>query len=236
MATADDDIDLLFRMRPRRGRISGDPTNVFGQGGNFIPRRRKDSSPAVRSLRGKTTPGSDIDLVTGGRKNKKSFVRFEARPVRSGNVRSELAVGPLTDFDQPTEITTRFRADALDPITGTAYLLQIWQPVISPIAGLRVQGGRLEATTRSGGTAWSTRFREGKWYNFRIEFQAGDDGFFRIYGGKSGRLLGEVEGRIDGGSQAGRARQDSWRPKLGFYGSSGNSLNVDYSDFSFGLG
>ena len=217
---------LYFNMVPKKGRISGDPTNILGQGGNFIPRKEKHKSYLMGSLRGKATSGSDI--LIGGRLN--DFVRFRARPT-VGNIRSELATGPSFDFGDEKFINFKFRVNSNDDITGTAYLLQFWQPVISPIAGIRIQNDKIQAVTRSAGGAYSQPLREGKWNTLKMAFKAGSDGHFKVYNRK-GRLLGEVDGTIDGGSLAGRSLRDVWRPKFGFYGSGSNNLNVDVKRFT----
>jgi hypothetical protein len=46
-----------------------------------------------------------------------------------------------------------------------------------------------------------------------------------------GDLNGSVAGRINGGSQAGLATDDIYRPKFGWYGSPGQNVAVDYRRF-----
>lgn len=215
-----------FTLAPKKGRISGDPTNSFGEGGNFIPEKEKHKSYLISSLRGKATNGSDI--LIGGRLN--NFVRFEARPT-VGNIRSELATGSRFDFGDEMFMNFKFRVNSNDDITGTAYLLQFWQPVISPIAGIRIQNDEIQAVTRSAGSAYSKPLREGKWNTLKMAFKAGSNGYFKVYN-REGKLLDKVEGLINGGSQASRSLEDVWRPKLGFYGSGSNNLNVDVKRFT----
>lgn len=218
-------------MFPGRGRIKGIATNQISEGGNYVVRRRyreQDTSPRVQTLRGKATDGSTIALVEK-RNPAKEFVRFDVDPITGigqGPPRSELAPRRLIDFGDTVHLRIEFRVRAqnLDRLTG--YVLQFWQPVISPIAGIRVSGGRLEAVTRSAGGAASTPLTQG-WNEIKLKFRPGDDGLFKL----RGDLNGSVAGRINGGSQAGRAADDIYRPKFGWYGSPGQDVAVDYRRF-----
>lgn len=217
-------------MFPGRGRIEGIATNQISEGGNFIVKRRhrqQDTSPWVRTLRGKATPGSTIDLVE--RKNPaNSFVRFGVDPVTGiGHPpRSELAPRRMIPFGDTVHLKLEFRVRAEDIDRLTGYVIQFWQPVISPIAGIRVSGGRLEAVTRSAGGVASKPLARG-WNQIELTFRPGDDGLFKV----AGDLRGSVSGRINGGSQAGLAADDIYRPKFGWYGPSGQDVRIDYRRF-----
>lgn len=219
-----------FRMFPGRGWIQGIATNQISEGGNYLVKRRyrsHDTSRWVRTLRGKATPGSTIALVEK-RNPANEFVRFGVDPITGIGYppRSELAPRQMIDFGDTVHLRLEFRVRAanLDRLTG--YVLQFWQPVISPIAGIRVSGGRLEAVTRSAGSAASAPLTNG-WNEIELTFRPGDDGLLRV----RGDLHGSVSGRIDGGSQAGLATDDIYRPKFGWYGSAGGDVTVDYRRF-----
>jgi hypothetical protein len=220
-----------FRMFPGRGWIQGIATNQISEGGNYLVRRKhreRDTSPWVRTLRGKATDGSTIALVEK-RNPAREFVRFDVDPITGigqGAPRSELAPRRMINFGDTVHLRLEFRVRAqnLDRLTG--YVLQFWQPVISPIAGIRVSGGRLEAVTRSAGSAASAPLTRG-WNEIELTFRPGDNGLLRV----RGDLRGAVSGRIDGGSQAGLAADDIYRPKFGWYGSSGQDVTVDYRRF-----
>jgi hypothetical protein len=221
-----------FRMFPGRGVIQGEATNQISEGGNFIVKRRyrsEDTATFVRTLRGKATDNSSISIVEK-RDPAKEFVRFEVDPITGigqGAPRSELAPRRMIDFDSTVslKLELRVQADNIDKITG--YVLQFWQPIISPIAGLRVANGRLEAVTRSAGDAASAPLKQG-WNEIELTFRPGDNGLFKV----KGALNGAVAGRIDGGSQAGSALEDIYRPKFGWYGSTaGEDVTVDYRRF-----
>lgn len=224
------DADFWFRMFPGRGRIEGIATNQISEGGNYVVRRRhrgNDTSQWVRTLRGKATPGSTIELMER-RNPANEFVRFDVDPVTGIGYppRSELAPGRMLDFSDTVHLKLEFRvrAERLDRLTG--YVLQFWQPVISPIAGIRVSGGRLEAVTRSAGGVASKPLTRG-WNEIELTFRPGDDGLFKV----AGDLNGSVAGRINGGSQAGLAADDIYRPKFGWYGSPGQDVIVDFRRF-----
>jgi len=218
-------------MFPGRGRIKGIAANQISEGGNYVVRRRhreQDTSGWVRTLRGKATDGSTIALVEK-RNAAQEFVRFGVDPVTGmgqGAPRSELAPRRLIDFGDTVHLMVEFRvrAENLDRLSG--YVLQFWQPVISPIAGIRVSDGRLEAVSRSAGGAASAPLTRG-WNEIKLTFRPGDDGLFKL----RGDLNGSVAGRINGGSQAGLATDDIYRPKFGWYGSAGQNVAVDYRRF-----
>jgi hypothetical protein len=218
-------------MFPGRGWIDGIATNQISEGGNYLVRRRyrdQDTSRQVRTLRGKATDGSGIEIVER-RNPAREFVRFDVDPITGsgqGAPRSELAPRQMIPFGDTVHLRLEFRVRAqnLDRLTG--YVIQFWQPVISPIAGIRVSGGRLEAVTRSAGGAASAPLTRG-WNEIGLTFRPGDDGLLKVRGG----LRGSTAGRIDGGSQADRATADIYRPKFGWYGSSGQDVVVDYRRF-----
>jgi len=214
---------FLFRMDPSRGFIEGKATNQISEGGNFKVRRRfrsKDTTKAVRTLRGKANGNNDISIVEG---KKHTFVRFEVDRVTGSSSRSELAPRRMTPFGRSVTVNMSFRVRApqMDRLTG--YVLQFWQPIISPIAGVRVRNGRLEVTTRSRGEVASKRLTRG-WNDLSVTLCPGPNGLMRVEGDLNGRVLG----RIDGGSQAGRAQSDIFRPKFGWYGSLDQRVRVDY--------
>ena len=223
--------DFWFRMFPSRGWIQGIATNQISEGGNYVVKRRyrsHDTSRWVRTLRGKATPGSTIALVET-RNPANEFVRFGVDPITGIGYppRSELAPRQMIDFGDTVSLKLEFRVRSsnIDAITG--YILQFWQPIISPIAGLRLKNGRLEAVTRSAGGVASAPLAKG-WNEIELTFRPGDNGLFKV----KGALNGAVAGRIDGGSQAGSALEDIYRPKFGFYGAGGGpSLQVDYRRF-----
>lgn len=222
---------FLFSMRPWRGTIVGEATNQISEGGNYIVRRKfrhQDTSRYVKDLRGKATDGSAIDLIQT-RNEKKSFVRFSVDPITGipFPARSELALPKMIDFGTTARIDIEFRIKAknMDKLTG--YVLQFWQPVINPIGGIRVRNGRLEAVTRSAGDAGSIRLQRG-WHRLQMDFTPGDRGSFSI----DGAINGSVTGRIDGGSRAGDAREDVFRPKFGWYGSTTQDVTVDFRGFA----
>lgn len=217
---------FLFRMAPKRGFIQGEPTNLISEGGNFIVRRRflpTHTSPEVRTLRGKATPGGDIDIVEGRRF---TFVRMEADPITGLVPRSELAPRLMTPFGQSVTVSIIFRVRArqIDQLTG--YVLQFWQPIISPIAGVRVNRGRLEVVSRSGGGVASGPLDRG-WNSLTVTLRPGPDGRMSV----SGDLNGSIRARIDGGSQAGLADEAIFRPKFGWYGPLSQQVHVDYRRF-----
>jgi hypothetical protein len=214
---------FLFRMDPSRGFIEGKPTNQISEGGNFKVRRRfrsEDTTKAVRTLRGKANGNNDITIVKG---RKHTFVRFEVDRVTGSPSRSELAPRRMTPFGRSVTVNMSFRvrAQQMDRLTG--YVLQFWQPIISPIAGVRVSGGRLEVVARSSGKVASKRLTRG-WNDLSVTLRPGPNGLMRV----TGDLNGQVLGRIDGGSQAGRAQSDIFRPKFGWYGSLDQRVRVDY--------
>jgi hypothetical protein len=217
----------LFTMDPANGRIQGKPTNQISEGGNYLALRRfrsEDTTRMVRNLRGKATSGGNITIVED---KKQSFVRFEADPVTNYPPRSELAPRLMTPFGRAVtvDISVRVRAPQMDRLTG--YVLQFWQPVISPIAGVRVSGGRLEVVARSGGELASKPLTKG-WNDLAVTLRPGPNGLMRV----TGDLNGQVVGRLDGGSQRGLAQSDIFRPKFGWYGSLSQSVTVDYRHFS----
>jgi len=219
---------LWFQMNPAHGRIQGTPTNQISVGGNYIVRRKHrstDTTRFVRTLRGKATAGGTINIIRRSNPNRE-FVRFTADPITGGSPRSELAPRRLAAFGQTvtTSIEFRARAPQLDQLTG--YVLQFWQPVISPIAGVRLNRGRLEVVARTGGTAASKPLTRG-WNELTITFRPGPDGVLRVKGDLSGRTAG----RLDGGSKASRATDDAFRPKFGWYGPLSQDLTVDYRKF-----
>jgi len=217
---------FLFRMVPSQGFIQGEPTNQISEGGNFIVKRRfrhQHATKFIRDLRGKATPGGDINIVEG---KKYTFTRFEADPITGWPARAELAPRHLTPFGQSVTVnmTFRVRAKQIDQLTG--YVLQFWQPVISPIAGVRVKGGRLEVVSRSGGEVASKPIDRG-WNDLTVTFRPGLNGQMSV----SGDLNGSINARLNGGSQAGLADMDIFRPKFGWYGPLGQSVRVDYRHF-----
>jgi hypothetical protein len=219
----------LFTLDPKNGRIEGQPTNQISEGGNYFPLDKSDRSPQVKNLRGKATAGGDIEIESG---KKFTFVRFSADPVTGGPSRSELAPRLMTPFDQSVTVRMVFRVNApnIDQLTG--YVVQFWQPVISPIAGIRVKDGRLEVVARSGGSAGSTRLTGG-WNDLTVTLRpSNSQGFLRV----DGDITGRVDGRINGGSQAGRADSDIFRPKFGWYGSLQQSVAVDVRLFEMSIG
>jgi hypothetical protein len=171
-------------------------------------------------LKGKATPGGDIEIV------KRRFVRFTADPI-TGASRSELAATRMIDFGETVTVNMEFRVKArqIDKLTG--YVLQFWQPKISPIAGVRVKGGRLEVVARTGGGAASSRLRKG-WNKISVTFRPGPDGLLEV----SGDMRGKVSGTLNGGSQAPVADADIFRPKFGWYGSLSQPIAVDYRHLS----
>lgn len=214
---------MFYRMDPATGKIEGRPTNQIGEGGNFIA-RKKDVQGFSRTLQGKATAGSRIELVEK-RNPAKNFVCFKAKPT-IGNSRSELAQTHNFEFGQRVKINIEFKIKArrLDSLNG--YILQFWQPVISPIAGVRVQNGRLEVVTRSAGgvaSMWLTS----DWQGLEMIFTAGNQGEFSI----SGDLNGSVRGKIDGGSQASQAVADTFRAKFGWYGATEQDVQVRFREF-----
>lgn len=221
---------FLFGMRPWRGKIVGEATNQISEGGNYVVRRKfrhQDTSRYVKNLRGKATNGSAIDLIEKGNENK-NFVRFTVDPVTGipFPARSELAPPKMLDFGTTARIDIEFRIRAQNMDNLTGYVLQFWQPVINPIGGIRVKDGRLEAVTRSAGDAGSVRLQRG-WHRLQMDFTPGDRGSFSI----DGAITGSVSGRIDGGSRAGDAKEDIFRPKFGWYGSTSQHITVDVRRF-----
>lgn len=214
---------MLYRMDPATGKIEGEPTEVIGEGGNFVA-RKKDVRGFPRALRGKATAGSRIKLVE--KKNPaKNFVRFKAKPT-IGNSRSELAQTKNFEFGERVKINIEFKVKAkkLNQLNG--YILQFWQPVVSPIAGVRVANGRLEVVTRTAGGAASMRLTS-DWQKLEIVFTAGRNGELTV----SGDLNGSVNGFINAGSQASLARQDTFRAKFGWYGTTGQRVQVRFREF-----
>jgi hypothetical protein len=216
-----------FTMNPANGRIEGEPINLISVGGNYIVRRRyrdTDSTRYVRTLRGKATSGGDIEIING---RKSDFVRFTADPVTGMAARSELAPRRLSEFGKTITLKLEFRVRAprIDELTG--YVLQFWQPVISPIAGVRVSNGRLEVVARSGGTAASTSLNK-DWNELTIAFKPGPDGLLRV----RNDMRGKLSGTLNGGSQASQADADLFRPKFGWYGPLSQSVQVDYRHFA----
>jgi hypothetical protein len=224
--------DFWFRMFPGRGWIQGIATNAISEGGNYIVKRRyrsRDTSSWVKTLRGKATDNSTISIVEK-RNPAREFVRFDVDPITGAGQRtprSELAPREMIPFGDTVHLRLEFRVRSrqMDAVTG--YVLQFWQPIISPIAGIRVKDGRLEAVTRSAGGVASAPLTR-KWNQIELSFRPGDKGLFEI----SGALNGAVAGRIDGGSQASSALEQIYRPKFGFYGAGGGpELSVDYRRF-----
>jgi hypothetical protein len=213
-------------MVPKRGFIQGEPTNLISEGGNFLVRRRfrpTHTSPEVRTLRGKATPGGDIDIVKGRRF---TFVRFEADPVTGLVPRSELAPRLMMPFGRTVTVSIGFRVRArqIDQLTG--YVLQFWQPIISPIAGVRLNEGRIEVVSRSGGGVASGPLERG-WNSLTVSLRPGPNGRMTV----DGDLNGSIRGRIDGGSQDGLAEAPVFRPKFGWYGPLSQQVQVDYRRF-----
>lgn len=218
-------------MSPKRGRIEGKPTNQISEGGNFIPLDREDRTPQVKNLRGKATNGGDISIVKGKRF---TFTRLFADSVTGIPYpsRSELAPRLMTPFDRQINVRMvfRVRAPQIDRLTG--YVLQFWQPVISPIAGIRVNNGRLEVVARSAGGAASKPLTKG-WNDLTVSIcPSNTRGFLAV----SGDLVGRVDGRLNGGSQAGLAAEDIFRPKFGWYGSLQQGVTVDVRLFEMSSG
>jgi hypothetical protein len=224
--------DFWFRMFPGRGWIQGIATNAISEGGNYLVKRRyrsRDTSAWVKTLRGKATDGSTI-TIPEKRNPAREFVRFDVDPITGAGQRtprSELAPREMIPFGDTVHLRLEFRVRSrqMDAVTG--YVLQFWQPIISPIAGIRVKDGRLEAVTRSAGGVASAPLTR-KWNQIELSFRPGHNGIFNI----SGALNGAVAGRIDGGSQASSALEQIYRPKFGFYGAGGGPvLSVDYRRF-----
>jgi len=214
---------LLFTMDPSRGFIEGRPTNQISEGGNFIVRRKFrgiDATRKIKDLRGKATLGGDINIRSGPKYN---FVRLTADLVTGMPARSELAPRRMTTFDRAVTVDFTFRINAPQRDRLTGYVLQFWQPVINPIAGVRVKNGRLEVVSRSGGSVASTKLT-GDWYSLSVAVRPSN-----LLGGMkvSGDLNGRIRARINGGSQAWRATSDIFRPKFGWYGSLGQPVTVD---------
>jgi hypothetical protein len=216
-----------FRMNPSNGRIQGKPTNLISVGGNYVVRKKyrpEDTTRHIRNLRGKATKGGTIDIVQG--KKNRDYVRFTADPITGSVARSELAPRKMSDFGQTLTVKMEFRVRApkIDEITG--YVLQFWQPVISPIAGVRVKDGRLEVVSRSRGTAASKPITKG-WNELTVTIRPGRNGVLKV----KGDLNGKVNGFINGGSQASSSTEDIFRPKFGWYGSLNQQVTVDYRQF-----
>lgn len=216
-----------FTLDPENGRIQGRPTNQISEGGNYIVRRRHRSTDAtrfIRNLRGKATAGGNIEIVDG---RKGDFVRFTADPVTQWPARSELAPRRMSDFGTTITVKMEFRVRAPDIDRLTGYILQFWQPVISPIAGVRVRDGNLEVVARTGGGAGTKQLGKG-WNNLSVTFRPGDNGLLRV----RGDIRGQVAGTLNGGSQASLSDEDIFRPKFGWYGSLSQSVAVDYRNLS----
>lgn len=210
----------LFVLNAKTGRIRGTPTETFGQGGNFLP--AGEDKRDITSLRGKATPGSTIAIPLRKNGNQRKFIRLGAAAHSPGNTRCELATGPSFPFGQTITFDFSFRLSGFLGLGSVPYVLQFWQPVISPIAGVRVDASKkaVEVVARSAGGAVSLPLRENRWYNLLVTFRAGNDGILSVSDPKSGLLLGRTRPglTINGGSQASQATSDNWRPKLGFYG------------------
>lgn len=227
----------LFSMRPATGRISGTATNVFGQGGNFIP--AKKDRKIITSLRGKATPGSTISIPTKKNGEQRRFVRFDVRPSTiDGNTRCELATGDLFPFGKLLEIDISFRIRRLNAVKQPFYLLQFWQPVISPIAGIRIDPAKrlIECVTRTAGSATDFQSTAYDWCNLRLLFRAGTGGMLKVTDLSTGVVLGTASGAVNGGSQAAQAERDAWRPKFGFYGNLDGRAVIDVRTFKLRLG
>ena len=223
----------FFNMLPAFGRISGSASSTIGAGGNFLPSRaRRDSDPGLRSLRGKIDGDHPNIRIRGEGNKKRARVQFRIRAKDSitGNDRSELAAGPLFDGDETRAIGVSFRVVQLDPLTGFGYFLQIWQPVEEPRAGIRLNtrdNNRYDLVSRSGG-GMTRRFRkDGKWNHVVMELNNDEGITWR-------RRSGAVLARSPAGFLNPNGREESWRPKFGYYGTGGRDANIEFKQFTVG--
>jgi len=221
--------DLLFDMDPQYGRINGTATGTFGEGGNYIPENERHKSDQIASLRGKIDNGGVSPRIEGTGEDAR--VVFEAGGNTSGNDRSELAAGPQFPFGEVYEIRYKFRYDGPVHETGHFYLLQIWQAVYSPLAGIRMvpgTGDTVEFVGRGVGAAASATLTPGQWVDWTARLKVGPDGFIKVYDAK-GNKLGEVSGDF---GYTGPGDPQQWRPKFGIYktANSGN-FKVEVSRF-----
>lgn len=222
---------LLFNMLPWFGRISGTASSTFGAGGNFLPDRvKRDSSPDVRSLRGKIDGRHPNIRLKGKGEDARVQFRIRERDSLTGNDRSELAVGRLFDGDDTQTIGVSFRVTQKDPLTGFGYFLQIWQPVESPRAGIRLNtsnNSQYDLVSRSGGGV-TQRFRpDGKWNH--VVMTLNDDS-----GITWRKRDGSIIARSPGGFLDPSGLEQTWRPKFGYYGQGDKDTNIEFKQFVIG--
>jgi hypothetical protein len=228
---------LAFSKDPRTGRISAPKSGPvgFGEGNNFLTVKRQRSS-LIGSLRGKID-GNHPQIITKVPKNpdRPAFTRFRIRANRdniTGNERSELAVGPLFSGDQTVHIGFSFRLPRFDGITGrTAYLLQIWQPVEQPRAGVRINTSdpdSYDLVSRTGGGITRPFADGGRGWNDVVMSINNRTGI--TWRTRNGRVLAQSPGGfLDPGGVS-----QSWRPKFGAYGFGGSNANIDVRGFTIG--
>jgi hypothetical protein len=74
-----------------------------------------------------------------------------------------------------------------------------------------------------------------KWYDWQLQFKAGDNGFIRVIDDTTGKLIGARSGIINAGSQAGQTLANTVKPKFGFYGNALAGIKTDFRDFAIAL-
>jgi hypothetical protein len=217
-----------FDLDPITGRIVGDATNSMGEGGNYIPAKKDREKMLFPRLSGKATEGSFI-------RQRKDFINFFTTDDARHPDRSELAVPKNFAFERQINIDLEFRVKGRNYDKVTGYVLQFWQPIVSPIAGIRIQNGTLAVVSRSAGGALSMKLEKKKWYDWQLQFKAGDNGFIRVIDDTTGKLIGSRNGTINAGSQAGQTLADTVKPKFGFYGNALGGIKTDFRDFAIAL-
>lgn len=209
----------------------------FGEGNNFIYQKKEDrkrlTSDLVNSLRGKID-GDHPEIIIKRPKRKPAFVRFRIRKRKDtpvGNERSELAVGPQFSGNETVHIGFSFRVPRLEGPINTKYILQIWQPVESPRAGVRINtsdSSSYDLVSRSGGGITRSLRKDGKGWNHVIMTINNNEGI--IWRNKKGKILA----RSPGGFLSPSGNSLTWRPKFGAYGYGGNNATIDVRGFSIG--
>lgn len=219
---------LAFDLDPITGKLIGTATNTMGEGGNFFPGRKHGKKMTMRRLSGKATEGSLI-------RQRKDFINFFATDDPRYPDRSELATPGNFAFGKRIDIDLEFRIKGRNYDKVTGYVLQFWQPIVSPIAGIRINNGRLEVVSRSAGGVLSMNLKKKQWYDWTLQFKAGHNGFFRVVDDNTGKMLGSINGTINAGSQARLTLADTVKPKFGFYGNALNGIKTDFRDFAIAV-
>jgi len=190
---------------PTAGRIAD---GSWGSGGRWVQQNAGKVFP-MTALSAQREGGRDI--TSNNRR-----IRFRVDKNQGGR-RAELAPGYIFDFGTELVIDYSFKVRSDNIKEANGYLLQFWQPVISPIAGVRIQHGRLQVVSRTLGGVFDEEVSLNQWYDMTLRIKAGDDGFLELAGSR------RVVGSLNGGSQASQATEDVIRPKFGFYGDPGPS-------------